>query len=149
MSTRLGMMAVKQRRSVEKILQNFGSSPLEQARLISLVMKDYGLSQGEVANVVKRKQPWVAKRLALLSQPPAIIRAVERGKVSASAGFLIAGMSKEEQEVYERRPELLLRLKVNDISATGNRCEGCGTVFRMITRNREAKFCPSCGAPRL
>ena len=57
-------------------------SPVEEARAYSVLMDEFALTLGEVADRVGRSKPSVANRLRLLDLPDDVLGMVERGELS-------------------------------------------------------------------
>ncbi|MFO0946446.1 MAG: ParB/RepB/Spo0J family partition protein [Planctomycetota bacterium] len=77
--------------------QRVDLTPMEKARSIHRLMESTGWNAAETASKLGMSPPSVAKLLALLSLPFAIIEQVESGKISASAAYEIAKV--EDREV--------------------------------------------------
>lgn len=59
-------------------------SPVEEARAYAVLMDEFALSLGEVAERVGRSKPAVSNRTRLLSLPDDVLELVERGELSES-----------------------------------------------------------------
>ena len=57
-------------------------SPVEEARAYALLIDDFGLSLGEVAERVGHSKPSVSNRMRLLDLPDDVLAMVERGELS-------------------------------------------------------------------
>lgn len=73
-------------------LQRQDLNPIEEARAYSSLMKDFGLTQGEVAERVGRQRPSVANSLRLLSLPASVQDLVETGALSMGHARALAGL---------------------------------------------------------
>ena len=57
-------------------------SPVEEARAFAVVMDEFGLSLGELAERVGKSKPAVSNRVRLLELPEDVLKMVERGQLS-------------------------------------------------------------------
>ena len=57
-------------------------SPIEEARAFAVVLDEFGLSLGELAERVGRSKPAVSNRVRLLELPEDVIKMVERGQLT-------------------------------------------------------------------
>jgi ParB family chromosome partitioning protein len=79
-------------------LQREDLNPVEEAAGYKALMKDFGLTQDEVAERVGKSRSAVANAVRLLGLPTEILDLVEKGKISAGHGrALLAFKDKEEQ----------------------------------------------------
>ncbi|MEX0856054.1 MAG: ParB/RepB/Spo0J family partition protein [Gemmatimonadota bacterium] len=63
-------------------IQREALNPLEEAEGFQLLVDEFGLTQGEVAEAVGRSRPAVANSLRLLRLPPSVRRLLEEGALS-------------------------------------------------------------------
>jgi len=76
-------------------LQRQNLNPIEEAKGYRQLMDEFGLNQVDVAKKVGKSRPVVANMLRLLNLSDEIQRALVRGKISTSAGRVLAGVSDE------------------------------------------------------
>ncbi|CAN5206307.1 hypothetical protein BH18ACT12_BH18ACT12_08170 [soil metagenome] len=57
-------------------------SPIEEARAFAVVLDEFGLSLGELAEKVGKSKPAVSNRVRLLELPEDVLKMVERGQLS-------------------------------------------------------------------
>jgi ParB family chromosome partitioning protein len=57
-------------------------SPIEEARAFAVVLDEFGLSLGELAERVGRSKPAVSNRVRLLELPEDVVKMVERGQLT-------------------------------------------------------------------
>ena len=57
-------------------------TPVEEARAYAVLVDEFGLSQGEVAERVGRSKPSISNRIRLLELPDDVLGMVERGQLS-------------------------------------------------------------------
>src|SRR6476659_1047351 len=57
-------------------------SPIEEARAFAVVLDEFGLSLGELAEQVGKSKPAVSNRVRLLELPEDVLKMVERGQLS-------------------------------------------------------------------
>jgi ParB family chromosome partitioning protein len=75
-------------------------SPVEEARAYALLIDEFGLSLGEVAERVGRSKPSVSNRMRLLELPDDVLAMVERGELSE--GHARAVLSVPDQDGRRR-----------------------------------------------
>lgn len=85
-------------------LQRQNLNPIEEAAGYRRLMDEFNLTQDDVAKKMGKSRPVVANMLRLLNLPDEILKAVARGKISASAGRVLAGMKdpKQQMELYKK-----------------------------------------------
>ena len=84
-------------------LQREDLNPVEEAAGYKALMKDFGLTQDDVAERVGKSRSAVANAVRLLGLPEEILELVEKGKISAGHGrALLAFKDKEEQQKAAR-----------------------------------------------
>jgi ParB family chromosome partitioning protein len=72
-------------------------SPIEESRAYAVLMDEFGLSLGDVADRVGRSKSSVSNRLRLLELPEDIIGLLERGSISEGHARAILGVSGQDQ----------------------------------------------------
>lgn len=80
-------------------LQRENLSPLEEARGFRQLMRDFDLTQAEVAERVGRDRTTVSNTVRLLRLPDTVRELVEDGALSEGHGRAILGLESEEQQV--------------------------------------------------
>lgn len=85
-------------------LQRQDLNPIEEAAGYRRLMDEFNLTQEDVAKKMSKSRPVIANMLRLLNLPDEILKAVSRGKISASAGRVLAGMKdpKKQMELYKK-----------------------------------------------
>jgi ParB family chromosome partitioning protein len=79
-------------------------SPVDEARAYAVLLDEFGLALGEVAEHVGRSKPAVSNRLRLLELPDDVIGLVERGQLSEGhARAVLAVPDNEERRRLARR----------------------------------------------
>ena len=79
-------------------------SPIEEARAYAVLLDEFGLSLGEIADQVGRSKPAVSNRLRLLELPDDVLGMVERGELTEGhARAVLAVPDHEERRVLARR----------------------------------------------
>jgi ParB family transcriptional regulator, chromosome partitioning protein len=79
-------------------------SPVEEARAYALLMDEFGLSLGEVADRVGRAKPTVSNRVRLLELPEDVLAMVERKQLSEGhARALLSVPDHDERRKLARR----------------------------------------------
>lgn len=75
-------------------------STMEEGYLIQKLVKDYGLTQDDVANFLGRSRPAVANTLRLLTLHPEVVGLVECGKLSAGHARTLVRVPQEKQRAF-------------------------------------------------
>lgn len=79
-------------------------SPVDEARAYAVLMDEFGLALGEVAEQVGRSKPTVSNRVRLLELPDDVLGLVERGQLSEGhARAVLAIPDNEERRRLARR----------------------------------------------
>jgi ParB family chromosome partitioning protein len=79
-------------------------SPVDEARAYAVLLDEFGLALGEVAEHVGRSKPAVSNRLRLLELPDEVLGLVERGRLSEGhARAVLAVPDNEERRRLARR----------------------------------------------
>ena len=79
-------------------------SPIEEARAYAVLMDEFALSLGDVAERVGRSKPTVSNRIRLLDLPEDVIALVERGRLSEGhARAILAVPGHDERRVLARQ----------------------------------------------
>ena len=79
-------------------------SPVDEARAYAVLMDEFGLGLGEVAEHVGRSKPTVSNRVRLLELPDDVLGLVERGQLSEGhARAVLAVPDNEERRRLARR----------------------------------------------
>jgi ParB family transcriptional regulator, chromosome partitioning protein len=79
-------------------------SPVDEARAYAVLMDEFGLGLGEVAEQVGRSKPTVSNRIRLLELPDDVLGLVERGQLSEGhARAVLAVPDNEERRRLARR----------------------------------------------
>jgi ParB family transcriptional regulator, chromosome partitioning protein len=79
-------------------------SPIEEARAYSVLMDEFALTLGEVAERVGRSKPVVSNRIRLLELPDDVIGLLERGSISEGhARAILAVPGHEERRALARK----------------------------------------------
>jgi ParB family chromosome partitioning protein len=79
-------------------------SPIEEARAYAVLIDEFALSLGEIADQVGRSKPSVSNRLRLLELPEDVLGLVERGELTEGhARAVLAVPDHEERRALARR----------------------------------------------
>jgi ParB family transcriptional regulator, chromosome partitioning protein len=82
-------------------------TPVEEARAYSLLLDEFGLTLGEIAERVGRSKPSVSNRLRLLELPEDVLAMLERGELSE--GHARAVLAVHDHEDRRRLARLIVR----------------------------------------
>ncbi len=85
-------------------LQRQNLNPIEEASGYRRLMDEFNLTQEDVSKKMGKSRPVIANMLRLLNLPDEMMNAVARGKISASAGRVLAGMKdpKQQMDLYKK-----------------------------------------------
>ena len=88
-------------------LQRQDLNPIEEASGYRRLMDEFNLTQEDVSERVSKSRPVVANMLRLLNLPQEIREAIIRGKIAASSGRILAGISdaKKQKELFKKMLE--------------------------------------------
>ncbi len=78
-------------------IQRSELGPLEEARGYAALQKEFGLTQGEIAEAVGKSRSAVANTLRLLGLPAAVRRLIEEGSLSAGHGRALLALNDPAQ----------------------------------------------------
>ncbi len=92
-------------------------SPVEEARAYALLIDDFGLSLGEVAERVGHSKPSVSNRMRLLDLPDDVLAMVERGELSE--GHARAVLAVPDQEGRRRLAREIVKTGMSVRAAEG------------------------------
>ncbi|MFA5133250.1 MAG: ParB/RepB/Spo0J family partition protein [Patescibacteria group bacterium] len=80
-------------------LQRQNLNPIEEAAGYEQLMDEFGFTQDEVSKRMGKSRPVVANMLRLLSLPEEIKKAIAQGKISSSAGRVLAGVKDTDKQM--------------------------------------------------
>ena len=80
-------------------LQREDLNPLEAAKGINALMKQYGYTQEKVSTRLGKSRPAVANLLRLLSLPEEVTEMVRDGRLTAGHARVLAGLSSPEEQI--------------------------------------------------
>lgn len=80
-------------------LQREDLNPAEEARGYRTLMKDYGMTQEQVAEVVGKSRPVITNALRLLTLPDKVLDMLEKGILSQSQGRALLELNDEEDRL--------------------------------------------------
>lgn len=85
-------------------IQRENLNPLEEATAYQRLIKEFGLTQEEIARLVGKSRAAVANTLRLLTLPPAVLKLISEGELSAGhARPLMKITAPEIQEAFARK----------------------------------------------
>jgi ParB-like chromosome segregation protein Spo0J len=85
-------------------------SPLDEARVIDLMLAETGVGLATVARVLGRRKSWVVRRHALLGLDPAVQREVDAFAIGPSLAYALCGVQAElQRDLVACRQRLQLR----------------------------------------
>ncbi len=93
-------------------LQRQDLNPVEEALGYQSLMKEYGLTQEEVATQVAKSRPAVANALRLLSLCPEVLEQVKSGTLTAGHARAILTLKSEKQQQEAAKKIIALNLSV-------------------------------------
>ena len=86
--------------SLTEKLKTEGLGAMEEAYLMERLVKEYRLTQDEVANLIGKSRPAVANTLRLLTLTPEVVGLVESGKFSAGHARALVKVPKDKQYAF-------------------------------------------------
>jgi ParB family chromosome partitioning protein len=106
-------------------------TPIEEARAYAVLIDEFGLSLGEVAERVGRSKPSVSNRIRLLELPDDVLGMVERGQLSE--GHARAVLAVPDHEGRRRLAREIVRRGLS-VRAAEQRAKWAGAKQRPRTR---------------
>ena len=130
---------------------------MDEAYLMERLVKEYRLTQDEVANLIGKSRPAVANTLRLLTLEPEVIGLIESGKFSAGHARTLVKVPKDKQlafameainrdysvremeravKAYMTPPEVLKREKDAALAAKGAELKALVERMRTVFRTK-------------
>jgi ParB-like chromosome segregation protein Spo0J len=82
------------------------ATAMDEARVIRSLVEDDGLSLASVAQLLNKRKPWVARRIALATRlSPAVQKKIEQGAIGPALGYAFCALSAAGQEAVLRSVE--------------------------------------------
>ncbi len=120
-------------------IQRADLNPLEKARGYEKLVKEFGLTQKEVAEKVGQSREGVANALRLLNLPVEIQKAIESGKISEGHGRTILALSGDNQKIALMNEIILKNLSVRAAESLGRQVKGVSKRVRENSLDAESK----------
>ncbi|MBQ9974755.1 MAG: ParB/RepB/Spo0J family partition protein [Oscillospiraceae bacterium] len=98
-------------------LQREDLNPVEEAKGYQVLMKEYGLTQDEVAQQMGKSRPAIANTLRLLALPEAVLILLEEGSLSAGHARAILAAPNEELQIQAAQMTATQNLSVRQTEA--------------------------------
>jgi ParB family chromosome partitioning protein len=98
-------------------LQRQDLDPLEEASAYERLMRDFGLTQEEIAQRVGKSRPAVANTLRLLQLPEPVREELRRGSLSAGHARALLALSSPSEQIALAREAVRRRLSVRSLEA--------------------------------
>ena len=98
-------------------LQREDLNPVEEARGLDRLKREFGLTQDEVATSTGKARSTVANSLRILSLPPLVLDLLAQGKIEKGHAKLLASMSPGEAETTAKKI-VNEKISVKDLSNT-------------------------------
>ena len=87
--------------SIKTNLFRYEMSEIEQGRVLSKIMQEYGFSQAEISRRLGVSPPWVRRRIRVaMDLHEKVAEALEKGLVGFQVASIIAGISLEDQPEF-------------------------------------------------
>ena len=96
-------------------LQREDLNPVEEARGLDRLKREFGLTQDEVASSTGKARSTVANSLRILSLPASVLELLAHGKIEKGHAKLLASMSSEEAEKLAQKI-VSQKISVKDLS---------------------------------
>ncbi|CAA7599813.1 ParB-like nuclease domain protein [Acididesulfobacillus acetoxydans] len=116
-------------------LQRTDLSPVEEGRAYAVLMKEYGLTQEQVAQAVGKGRATVANLLRVIELPPPLLVLLREGKLTLGHGKLLSGLGDSSVQVLVGRKAAEAGLSVRETEE----------LIKKVTEGRGAK--PGKGRP--
>jgi ParB family chromosome partitioning protein len=113
-------------------LQREDLNPLDQAEAYHLLLDQMGLTQEEVAQRIGKSRVAVANTVRLLSLPPAAIKALRAGSITAGHARAILALGEEPEQLW----------LLNEIHTKGLSVRQAEEIARSAQRPKPAKPAP-------
>ncbi len=98
-------------------LQREDLNPIEEAKGYQVLVRDFGLTQEEVAQRMGKSRPAIANTLRLLALPVGVLTLLEEGSLSAGHARAILAAPTEELQVMAAQMAASRELSVRDTEA--------------------------------
>ena len=98
-------------------LQREDLNPVEEAKGYQVLMKEYGLTQDEVAQQMGKSRPAITNTLRLLALPEAVLILLEEGSLSAGHARAILAAPSEELQIQAAQMTATQNLSVRQTEA--------------------------------
>tara|TARA_Y100000768_G_scaffold241212_1_gene182785 strand:+ start:180 stop:1025 length:846 start_codon:yes stop_codon:yes gene_type:complete len=96
-------------------LQREDLNPVEEARGLDRLKREFGLTQDEVANSTGKARSTIANTLRILSLPSTVLEMLSRGEIEKGHAKLLASM--EQREAEETAKKIIKnKLSIKDLS---------------------------------
>ena len=96
-------------------LQREDLNPVEEARGLDRLKREFGLTQDEVANSTGKARSTIANTLRILSLPSTVLEMLSRGEIEKGHAKLLASM--EQKEAEETAKKIIKnKLSIKDLS---------------------------------
>jgi ParB family transcriptional regulator, chromosome partitioning protein len=80
-------------------LQRTDLNPIEQARAIQRLLRDFGLTQEALGERIGKNRVTIAQSVRLLGLPEAAVKGIESGAISAGHGIALLGLPTASQQL--------------------------------------------------
>lgn len=101
--------------SIVENIQRQELNPMEEARAFEKLIKDFSLTQENIAKAVSKDRSTVANTLRLLNLPPEIQKAISQGKLSFGHGKALLGLDSIPQQIKLTQLVLSKSLSVREL----------------------------------
>ena len=102
-------------------IQRDDLGPIETARAFRVLVREFGLTQSEIADRVGKPRSTVANFLRLLDLPPEIQQMLERGELEMGHGRALAGLEREDDQLRLARQARAMRWTVRQVEEQARR----------------------------
>lgn len=124
-------------------IQRADLNALEKARGYERLVKEFGLTQKQIAEKVSQSRELVANTMRLLQLPIEIQKAIESGKVSEGHGRAILALADNNQRLTLFNEILAKNLSVRAVETLGRQIKGVSKRIKENTVDPETKVLES------
>lgn len=124
-------------------IQRTDLNPVEKARGYERLVKEFGLTQKQIAQKVGQSRELVANTIRLLQLPIEIQKAIESGKVSEGHGRAILTLNDNNQRLALFNKILTKNLSVRAVETLGRQIKGVKRRIKENTVDPETKVLES------
>jgi len=125
------------------VLNHIQGNPVAQARIAKRLLAK-GKDQGEVAQLLGVRQPWISRILKLLELPESVLKEVEDGELPATTAYLLTRLPAKQRDKLLRQETLTQQDVLDEVRKASVTPELLDLV-EAPTKPTKGSCCPTCG----